>query len=64
MLGAAATQDTVTLVRSGVRKLLDAVRAEDGEAAVQLERNLAFDYARPRQKPDCEWRSNRPVSSS
>jgi transposase len=57
MLGAAATQDTVTLVRSGVRKLLDAVSGEDGEAAASLTRNLAFDYAKPRQKPDCEWRS-------
>jgi transposase len=57
MLGAAATQDTVTLVRSGVRKLLDAVAGEDAAAAAQLARNLAFDYARPRQKPDCEWRS-------
>jgi transposase len=57
MLGAAATQDTVTLVRSGVRKLLDAVTVEDAEAAGLLERNLEFDYARPRQKPDCEWRS-------
>jgi len=57
MLGAAATQDTVVLVRSGVRKLLDAVRGEDGEAAGALERNLEFDYAKPRQKPDCEWRS-------
>jgi hypothetical protein len=56
MLGAAATQDTVTLVRSGVRKLLDAVSGDDAEAASQLERNLAFDYAKPRQKPDCEWR--------
>ena len=57
MLGAAATQDTVTLVRSGVRKLLDAVAGEDMEAAAQLERSLAFGYAKPRQKPDCEWRS-------
>src|ERR671937_900155 len=57
MLGAAATQDTVTLVRSGVRKLLDAVAGEDCAAADQLHRNLAFDYQRPRQKPDCEWRS-------
>src|ERR671934_237963 len=57
MLGAAATQDTVTLVRSGVRKLLDALSGEDAEAASQLARNLAFDYAKPRQKPDCEWRS-------
>jgi transposase len=57
MLGAAATQDTVTLVRSGVRKLLDAVAHEDAEAAAQLARSLEFDYARPRQKPDCDWRS-------
>lgn len=57
MLGAAATQDTVTLVRSGVRKLLDAVSGADAEASAQLERNLEFAYAKPRQKPDCEWRS-------
>ena len=57
MLGAAATQDTVTLVRSGVRKLLDAVSGGDAETAAVLERELEFDYARPRQKPDCEWRS-------
>lgn len=57
MLGAAATQDTVTLVRSGVRKLLDAVGGEDAEAAASLARNLDFDYAKPRQKPDCDWRS-------
>ena len=59
MLGAAATQDTVTLVRSGVRKLIDAVAGADAEAAAMLERNLEFDYARARQKPDCEWRSKR-----
>jgi len=57
MLGAAATQDTLTLVRSGVRKLLDAVAGEDAEAAATLARKLEFDYARPRQKPDCDWRS-------
>jgi transposase len=57
MLGAAATQDTVTLVRSGMRRLLDAVSGEDAEAAGKLARSLEFDYARPRQKPDCEWRS-------
>jgi transposase len=57
MLGAAATQDTVTLVRSGVRKLLDAVGDEEAGAAARLARNLEFEYARPRQKPDCEWRS-------
>jgi transposase len=57
MLGAAATRDTVTLVRSGVRKLLDAVSSEDAESAAVLVRNLRFEYAKPRQKPDCEWRS-------
>lgn len=56
MLGAAATQDTVRLVRHGVRKLLDAVAARDADAAGQLDRGLAFDYARPSDKPDCRWR--------
>ena len=57
MLGAAATQDTVALVRSGVRKLIDAVASVDAEAAGTLKGKLEFDYARPRQKPDCDWRS-------
>jgi transposase len=56
MLGAAATQDTVRLVRHGVRKLLDAVVAVDRDAAGQLDRALEFDYARPSDKPDCRWR--------
>ena len=56
MLGAAATQDTVRLVRSGVRKLLDAVRASDPEAGVTLDASLEFDYAKPNDKPDCRWR--------
>jgi transposase len=56
MLGAAATQDTVRLVRSGVRGLLDAVAAVDADAGGVLERGLEFDYARPAQKPDCRWR--------
>jgi hypothetical protein len=56
MLGAAATQDTVRLVRHGVRGLLDAVASVDGQAAGQLERALEFDYARPGDKPDCRWR--------
>jgi hypothetical protein len=56
MLGAAATQDTVRLVRSGVRKLMDAVAAADGEAATVLDEGLEFDYARPAEKPDCRWR--------
>ncbi len=56
MLGAAATQDTVRLVRHGVKKLLGAVAVVDGDAAGQLERALEFDYARPNDKPDCRWR--------
>ena len=56
MLGAAATQDTVRLVRHGVRNLLDAVAAVDADAAGQLDRGLHFDYARPNDKPDCRWR--------
>jgi hypothetical protein len=56
MLGAAATQDTVRLVRHGVRKLLDAVAALEGEAADRLSRGLEFDYTNPNDKPDCAWR--------
>ena len=56
MLGAAATQDTVRLVRSGVKKLLDAVAAVDAEAGGRLDDGLCFDYARPTEKPDCRWR--------
>jgi transposase len=56
MLGAAATQDTVRLVRHGVKKLLDAVAAVEVDAAEQLDRGLEFDYARPNDKPDCRWR--------
>lgn len=56
MLGAAATQDTVRLVRQGVRKLLDAVGAVDSDAGARLDGGLVFDYARPNDKPDCRWR--------
>jgi transposase len=56
MLGAAATQDTVRLVRCGVARLIAAVTSVDGQAAGELARGLEFDYARPRQKPDCDWR--------
>jgi hypothetical protein len=56
MLGAAATQDTVRLVRHGVRKLLDAVAAADEDAAGRLDDGLEFDYTRPGEKPDCRWR--------
>jgi transposase len=56
MLGAAATQDTVRLVRHGVKRLIDAVAALDGDAAEALDRGLQFDYQRPSEKPDCRWR--------
>src|SRR3954465_5758668 len=46
MLGAAATQDTVRLVRHGVKKLVDAVVALDEQAGRRLEAGLEFDYAR------------------
>jgi transposase len=56
MLGAAATQDTVRLVRHGVKKLLGAVAALDADAARRLDDGLQFDYERPGDKPDCRWR--------
>jgi hypothetical protein len=56
MLGGAATQDTVRLVRHGVRKLLDAVRSVDERAGDRLDDGLEFDYERPGEKPDCRWR--------
>ena len=59
MLGAAATQDTVRLVRSGVKKLLDSVEAVEEEAARRLTDGLEFDYSRPAEKPDCRWREKR-----
>ena len=56
MLGAAATRDTVRLVRSGVKKLIDAVADADRRAAQALDDGLEFDYAGPSEKPDCRWR--------
>jgi len=56
MLGAAATQDTVRLVRYGVRKLIDAVTTADERAGKALDDGLEFDYERPGDKPDCRWR--------
>jgi transposase len=56
MLGAAATQDTVRLVRHGVRKLIDAVAAADEPAGGALVDGLEFDYEKPSEKPDCRWR--------
>ncbi len=55
MLGAAAAQDTATLVRSAVRKLLDAVGATDAQAAAWLAAGLRFDYKEPRRKPAGDW---------
>jgi transposase len=52
MLGAAAVQDTATLVRSGVRRLLDAVQAGDDGAAASSPRVLASTTrARARSRP-------------
>src|SRR6516165_1891919 len=55
MLGAAAVQDTALLVRSAVRKLLDAVSAVDQHAADEIRSGLRFDYSRPRLKPEGDW---------
>jgi transposase len=57
MLGAAATQDTVRLVRSGVAKLIAAVEGTAKGKAKRLRKGLDFDYRKPNEKPDCEWRS-------
>jgi transposase len=59
MLGAAATQDTVRLVRHGVKKLIDAVAVVDEQAARALVDGLEFDYEVPSEKPDCRWRIKR-----
>lgn len=56
MLGAAAVQDTVRLVRFGVRKLIVAVAAADADAGARLRAGLEFDYSKPGEKPDCQWR--------
>lgn len=56
MLGAAATQDTVRLVRHGVKKLIQAVAALDEDLGATLDRGLEFDYGRPNDKPGCRWR--------
>jgi len=56
MLGAAATQDTVRLVRHGVKKLIDSVAGVDQLAGQTLADGLEFDYECPSEKPDCRWR--------
>src|SRR5438552_14784867 len=50
MLGAAATQDTVRLVRHGVKQLIDAVAAVDEPAGQSLRDGLEFDYGKPQEK--------------
>jgi hypothetical protein len=45
------------LVRAAVRKLIDAVRATDKEAAGELRRGLRFDYSKPRVKPEGDWQN-------
>jgi transposase len=55
MLGAAAVQDTATLVRAGVRKLIDAVERVDEQASDRLREGLRFDYAKPRIRPQGDW---------
>jgi len=55
LLGAAAVQDTVTLVRAGVRKLIDAVDGADKQAAGELRQGLRFDYAQPRVRHEGNW---------
>jgi transposase len=57
MLGAAAVQDTIALVRTGVRKLIDAVAGQDEQAARDLREGLGFDYQHPSRRPECDWRS-------
>jgi hypothetical protein len=56
MLGAAATQDTVRLIRHGVRKLIHAVAGVDEDAGRRLADGLEFDYERPNEKPTARWR--------
>jgi hypothetical protein len=55
MLGAAAVKDTAVLVRAAARRLLDAVGANDKDAAGELRRGLRFDYSQPRVKPEGDW---------
>lgn len=60
MLGAAATQETVGIVRSSVRKLIDAVKACDEDAGSRVEEGLRFDYARRARSPRRLVRSRSP----
>ena len=44
------------LLRSGVRKLIDAVAGADEDSGRRLDDGLCSDYTRPSEKPDCRWR--------
>ena len=57
MLGAAATQDTVRLVRHGVRKLIDAVSRRPIRRPARGWMTGSSSTTRSRrEKPDCRWR--------
>ena len=63
MLGAAATQDTVRLVRHGVRKLLDAVAAVDEQAAGRLDDGLGVRLRAARARSRTAGGARRPSAS-
>lgn len=44
------------MVRFGVRKLIDTVRAVDPDVGDVLAAGLEFDYEKPGEKPECQWR--------
>ena len=55
MLGAAAVQDTATLVRAAVRKLIDAVRRPISERRPGLVAGFGLTTPGPRVKPEGDW---------
>ena len=63
MLGAAATQDTVRLVRYGVRKLIDAVTAVDQDAGERLGRRAWSSTTRGRVRSRIVVGGRRPSAS-
>lgn len=57
--GAVVGQDTVLLVRAGVRKLLDTARAVDAVAARELAGHLQFDYGNLEVREQLEQRQTK-----
>lgn len=55
IFGAAAVQDTYTLLREALRKLLEQLLESDGEAAEQLIGTLDLSDYRRREKPEIDW---------